>query len=639
MRAAVAVLAVLSLDGAATVGRDEVRSFAQAPRLALAALSPDGVNLSFVEHSADSQAVVLRSLRDGSERRTLEVEAGRERIRWCDWAGSAQLLCGTVSPVRAPHRIIEKTRLYVITWATGETRELNERLEDPVRDQIIDFAAGEPGRVLLQHDPVGRGYPEVAELDVASGALRRVVRSHPPVRRWMSDGRGNVHLGVGYGAEKASLHVQRGATNGWSVLLEQALTDIHAIGPLELGAPNVLYALKHHQGRAALFRLDLDSDRPVASLLFADPVYDVAGPVSLDPQTRALLSIQYVRDREQVHFFDKEEAQRGAWLDARLAGTVNLIIDRSADGRRLLVRSASDVNPPSLYLYDVAKPALTLLGHQYPELEDRVLAPMQLVSYPTRDGQIIPGYLTLPRVPTPRGLPTVVLPHGGPETRNLQTFDPLVQFLAAHGHAVLQMNYRGSLGYGAGFAAAGVGQWGGVVHNDITDGTRWLVKQGIADPTRICIAGLSFGGYAALLGAARESQWYACAASYAGVADLMALAQYTSRLQDSDLWNERLGEDQRALWQMSPIARVHAIETPILMMHGRQDPVAPISQMRRFARALRNAQKPQRLLERADCDHEMTVESCRIAFFSELKYFIQTTMGRDPSDSDPTRAD
>jgi dipeptidyl aminopeptidase/acylaminoacyl peptidase len=170
-----------------------------------------------------------------------------------------------------------------------------------------------------------------------------------------------------------------------------------------------------------------------------------------------------------------------------------------------------------------------------------------------------------------------------------------------------------------------VGQWGGVIHNDITDGTRWLVDQEIADPARICIVGQSFGGYAALLGAARESQWYACAISFAGVSDLMAFHQYTQRLQSASMWSERLGSNQQALWQMSPLARVHAIETPILLMQGRLDPVVPVSQSRRFARALRLADKPHRFLERVECDHEMTIEACRIEFFTEAATFLDAS--------------
>jgi dipeptidyl aminopeptidase/acylaminoacyl peptidase len=184
------------------------------------------------------------------------------------------------------------------------------------------------------------------------------------------------------------------------------------------------------------------------------------------------------------------------------------------------------------------------------------------------------------------------------------------------------MNFRGSFGYGTRFAAAGVGQWGGVIHNDITDGARWLIETRRADPLRMCIVGLSFGGYAALLGAARESQWYACAASFAGATDLMALSEYTSRLQDAEVWRERLGRDRRALWQMSPMAHLRHVETPVLILHGRNDPVVPVSQSRRFSRALRDTGKQHEYVEPVECDHEMTVEACRMVFFDRLQQFL-----------------
>lgn len=629
---AAAVLFAVSADGAAAAADADVRVFAHAPALALATLSPDGAYLSYAEQSGGRQTVVLRVLRDGAQRPTLSVESKRERIRWCDWAGPAHLLCGTIVPIRRPERVSEETRLYAIDAADGRIRELNARLADPVRDEIIDLLPRRPGHVLLQHDPVGRGYPEVSELDVRNGALRRVVRTHPPITRWMSDGRGEVRLGIAYGGATASLFVRRpGLADDWTVFLQQSLTDPEAIGPLAFGAdPDELYVVKHHQGRAALFHTNT-ARSDVPSLLFAHDIYDVGGPLLLDPRTRALLAVQYLAHHEELHFFDDNAAALQARLNQHLADTVNLVVSATADGRYRLVRSVSDTDPPSLYLFDSGKQSVTLVGHQYPQLEGRELARTRPMTYRARDGQIIPAYLTLPANGKVNGLPAIVLPHGGPETRTIQTFDPLVQFLASQGYAVLQMNFRGSLGYGARFAAAGAGQWGGVIHNDITDGARWLVEQKLADPARLCIVGVSFGGYSALLGAARESEWYACAASFAGPTDLMAFAQYTQRLQGAGLWKERLGGDQRALWQMSPMARVRTVETPILLMQGRNDPVVPVNQARRFARALRNAGKQHQFIERTDCDHEMTIEACRMMFFTELRRFLAATIGIEES--------
>ena len=620
------IVAIVAVLGSETIGAGEPNHFARSPSFAHAVLSTDGALLGYVEHSGGDQHVVIRRIADGAERHALALESARERVRWCGWSGPRYLLCGTVQPVRQPDRVVERTRLYAVDSANGGVRELNTRFEDPVRDQVIDLLPSRPAHVLLQLDRFGRGYPDVFELNVASGEMRLLVRSHPQVRRWMSDGRGEVRLGVGYDNGRGLLLVRERDADAWRIFADHALNDLHAIGPLSIGADGMVYVLRHHRGRAALYSIDTQAPGSAPILLFADPIFDVSGPVILHPRTRALLAVEYVAERQERHFFDADEQRRQAWLDERLPGLVNRVLDRSLDDRYQLVESASDVDPPSLYVFDTLRTQLTLLGHQYPELEGREFARMQRVTYGARDGQIIPGYLTRPRTQQ-AGAPAIVLPHAGPESRDFERFDPLVQFLAARGYVVLQMNYRGSFGFGAGFAAAGAGQWGGVIHRDITDGTRWLVAEGIADPERICIVGQSFGGYAALLGAARESQWYACAASFAGPSDLLALSEYVGRMSDADLWQQRLGRDSRALWQMSPRAWVRHFETPILLIHGRNDPIVPVGQSRRLAAALRKAGKPHEVIERPDCDHGMTIASCRAVFFAALDAFLAAHVG------------
>lgn len=614
---------VLALGSCATSAAEgiDVRAFARAPAMAQVSLSPDGAWLAFVAQADGRQFVVLRSLKDGSERATLDVMSRRERVRWCDWAGSVELLCGTVLPHRRPDRVAETTRLYVIQPSSGRVRELAARLPDPVRDRVIDFSGQRRGHVLLMHDPVGQGYPEVSQLDLSSGALRRLISSTPPIREWMSDGRGNVRLGLAHDGGMAALYTLQ---NGeWKLFREQSLRDPQAVGPMAFGDDDILYVLRHHEGRVGLFEMNLRRDEE-PRMLFADPTYDVAGPLIQDSRSRRLLGVRYVAEREEQRFFDASAARLQTELDRALPDATNLVAGMSADAQLRLVQSSSDTDPPSWYLHDVQAGSVALVGHQYPELEDVELVPTRAVTYSARDGQRIPAYLTVSA--SRRVLSAVVLPHGGPETRNALGFDPLVQFLAAQGHAVLQMNFRGSFGYGAGFAAAGVGQWGAVIHNDITDGARWLVAQKLVDPARMCIVGQSFGGYAALLGAARESQWYACAASYAGISDLLALSQYAQRLQSAAVWNERLGTNTQALWQMSPMTKVRAIEIPILLMHGRNDPVVPVSQSRRLARELRAEGKSHRYLERVDCDHELTIESCRVEFFTELQRFLSLAL-------------
>jgi dipeptidyl aminopeptidase/acylaminoacyl peptidase len=624
-----ACVLLIAGEGEAASGQLSASVFARSPQFSHAALSPDGSNLSYVRSNGDRETLVSRRLRDGAEHELWSVDSRRERIGWCDWGGNRHLLCGTSVSIRRPNGVVQSTHLYAVDARGASVRELNRRFEHGIRDHVISLPSADNPLALIQHDPSGRGYPEVAALDIQTGQLERVARSQPPIRRWLTDHRGQLALGIAFDATSASIYVPSPDSDSWRVLLEQELADVHAIAPLAVGN-NLLYALKHHQGRTGLFSIDLRAQSAAADLVLADPHFDIAGPVVLDEESGQLLGVHIIRASSQYVAVDEDEMRRQRLLAERFIFAFPQVIDRSQDGRWWLVEASSDVDPPSLYLFDARDMQLSAIGHSYPDLEDITLAPMESVVYKARDGQLIPAYLTRHEGARGKPVPAIVLPHGGPESRVWRRFDPLVQFLASRGFAVLQMNYRGSLGYGAGFAAAGVGQWGGVIHNDITDGARWLVEQRIADPTRTCIVGSSFGGYAAMLAAMRESEWYACAASFAGISDLLSFSQHTRRLPDAQTWNQRLGEDSRALWQMSPISRVRSSETPLLLMHGLLDAIVPASQSRRLARAARNEGKHVELILRSDCDHEMTVESCRSAFYEHLEDFLQRALQESP---------
>ena len=600
--------------------------FARAPQFSQAALSPDGSHLSYVRQKGERETLTVRRLRDGAERELWSVESRRERIGWCDWGGRRHILCGTFVAIRRPSGVLQTTNLYALETRGGSVRELNRHLDQPIRDHVIALPTSRNPHALIQHDPSGRGYPEVAALDIRTGQLARIARSQPPIRRWLTDHRGELALGIAFDGIRASIYVPSTGSDSWRLLIEQDLSDLQAIAPLAIG-DSTLYALKHHKGRAGVFSVDLQASSPEQSLVLADPHFDFAGPVILDSANGDILGVHIVRESPQYVSLVEEERRRQRLLAERFESAVPLVMDRSEDGRWWLVEASSDVDPPSLHLFDSEQNELSFIGHSYPDLESNALAPMQSVVYKARDGQMIPAYITRSDAAADHPAPAIVLPHGGPESRVWRRFDPLVQFFASRGFVVLQMNFRGSLGYGAGFAAAGAGQWGGVIHNDITDGARWLVEQRISDPTRTCIVGSSFGGYAAMLGAMRESEWYACAASFAGISDLLSFSQHARRLRDAEVWSLRLGEDLRALWQMSPISRVRSSETPLFLMHGLLDAMVPASQSRRLARVARKEGKAVELVIRSDCDHEMTVESCRTAFYEHLEDFLRRHLG------------
>jgi dipeptidyl aminopeptidase/acylaminoacyl peptidase len=291
----------------------------------------------------------------------------------------------------------------------------------------------------------------------------------------------------------------------------------------------------------------------------------------------------------------------GSALSSRCCTEVQ-IRDRSLDGNRLLIWAGGASDPGTFYLFDQAARRLERLTQPFETLAEVRLAPVKPVGYSARDGLAIPAYLTLPNGKAERGLPLVVLAHGGPFVRDSWNYDPYVQFLASRGYAVLQPNFRGSTGYGRRFVEQGYGQWGRKMQDDVDDGVDWLVEQGIVDPKRVCIMGASYGGYVALWGAIRNPEKYRCAVSLAGVTDLPGMLKHDRRMFAAPRyfkqWEQRVrGEKETDLKALSPLAQAARLYVPVLIAHGERDTNVPAKQALDLIAALgRRTGKPSEVM-------------------------------------------
>jgi dipeptidyl aminopeptidase/acylaminoacyl peptidase len=291
------------------------------------------------------------------------------------------------------------------------------------------------------------------------------------------------------------------------------------------------------------------------------------------------------------------------------------------------------------YLFTAADNRMRRLAMAYPELGDRVRGEQQAIRYRARDGVRIPAILTLPAGER-RNLPLVLLPHGGPHgVRDTLGFDYWATFLASRGYAVLQPNYRGSGGYGDAWQRSGYRQWGGVMQHDLDDGVDALARSGIIDPTRVCIVGGSYGGYAALAGATLTPERYRCAASVAGVSDLSEMLLETQRRtggddsMSSDWWRQSIGDredDRDSIRAVSPAFLADRVRAPILLIHGTDDTVVPIDQSRRMLRALNAAGKDVRFVELSGDDHWLSDAPTRVRMLRELEGFLAQHLGAAP---------
>ena len=261
------------------------------------------------------------------------------------------------------------------------------------------------------------------------------------------------------------------------------------------------------------------------------------------------------------------------------------------------------------------------------------MAPMRATSYRARDGLEIPAYLSLPAgtgAKPAAPLPAIVMPHGGPGARDFSSFDPLVQLFTSRGYAVLQMNYRGSAGYGSAFQGAGHHQWGQAMQDDVTDGTRWLAAEGFADPRRTCIVGWSYGGYAALMGAVKEPELYACVVSIAGVSDLPDLIASKRNYINGRIGTAAIGDlwtDRKSLEANSPVNGADRIRAPVLLAHGTKDRVVQIKQSTDMAKALKRAGKSFQYVELEDADHSVLRGPERLKLFRAVDEFVTQVLG------------
>ncbi len=336
-------------------------------------------------------------------------------------------------------------------------------------------------------------------------------------------------------------------------------------------------------------------------------------------------------DRPGLHFFDEDsdEALLSQAIAKSFPGQFAYISNVTRDGKRAIVHVSSDRNPGDYYLFDLATRNAQLLVHARPWVDPNVARPMEPVQITARDGITMHGFLTTPAGPKP--YPLVVLPHGGPHgIFDYWGYEPEVQMLASRGYAVLQVNYRGSGGYGIQFEKIGYKQWGLSMQDDLTDATRWAVTQGYTDAQHICIYGGSYGGYAALEGAAREPDLYKCAVGYAGVYDLRVQVD-RSDTHRSDMGmsylDTVLGTDRDDLLRRSPLGGVKQIKANILLMHGGEDPRVPIKNFDEFTQALRDNGKQYETLVEPKEGHGFFVPAHREAAYQKLLDFLDRNIG------------
>ena len=608
------------------------KAFAAAPAMWGAHLSPDGTKVSFIH--MHEQGMTLLSVLDtatGKVTPALTGERDRFTVDWCDWANNTRLLCGLRWAVLEAPIAYPVTRLVAVNADGSDMKVLlADRLPErgpafgQVQDRVVDWLPDDERHVLIQVTTTdGSG---VSKLDIYNGDLVILERDHARARTWISDGHGVARLYhiVADEDERWDVREKPEQDASWSKLHGARLEDIDdPFQPIGFADNrNELLYYDDHEGRTALFAMNLAKERQTR-LVFSHPTVDVDSVLAFG-KFRRLVAATYITDRPRYEFFDRRVADIHARLSRTLPGKQIAVFDEDWNQRYYLVYVGSDQDPGTYYRFDTEKNQLMQLSATYPTLTGRQLVPMREIHYAAKDGTPIPGYLTLPAGDGRK--PAIILPHGGPTARDYTSYDFLAQYLAANGYAVLQSNYRGSDGYGVEWRGAGGFRNWRVAISDIADGADYLVKEGIADPDRICALGWSYGGYAALMSAIEQPKRFRCVVSIAGVTDPFAYAANSGHFVGGRATQAFVGAGDE-LKAGSPTARAADLAVPVLLAAGVRDMNVPFSQSQSFARNLSRAKKDVQFVEYEFAQHDISPERYRTDLLTRVGEFLGQHLG------------
>jgi len=660
-------MAVLMLGALAAPAKAQilpVEEFARRPALAHVSLSPSGRYLAYVAQDDTNAALAVRDLQTGVTS-TLFGSESSERfggvfIEWVDWKGDDLLIVAATridltryrgdadGPIR---RANFGRSLLAISRDGGDIRPLQGPRARPGHPgDLLDMLPDDPVHILITHRDA-RGALDVARVDVQTGEAELVIEGDSRVISYLTDVDGAVVGRLVYrGIRGRILIMQARAADGeWIETFRlhrdevRDLPRFRFLGPTD--QPSQVYvAMRPDAGEQpdtyGVHVFDF-ATRTMGPAIWRHGTYDVANIV-LFGDASGLAAGCYWVDVYRCDFVDPAQARVMSAISRYFGPEFSTsIVSQSQLDDKWLIWAKSPTNAGQYHLFDLKTLQMELVGSVFPGLPEASLGRMRRIDYTADDGQALVAYLTRPPgAEDDDRPPLIVMPHGGPESSDHMAWDTWVQFFANRGYQVLQPNFRGSSGRGRTFAEAGYRQWGGLMQNDVTDAVEYVVAEGLADPEQICIVGASYGGYAALMGAARQPDLYRCAISVAGPSDLIDMLNRERREAGSDgtdryeYWVSSIGdprEDRDALRAVSPVQLTEGWRIPVLLIHGEQDDVVPVDQSRDMERALRRAGADVELLLLEEAGHSDWQRREEITVMKAMEAFLAKHLPVTPS--------
>lgn len=631
-----------------------------APEYSSPKLSPSGRYLAFYAQSqvdGEGDVLIVRDLDAPDGPADRRASFGDLSILEIHWANEDRILVTVASrggieivgrairfPVSRVMSVPRETLTNAVALFDDEGRNVTGNLRNLELNDITDLLPDDPDHILMSAWR-GRAH-HLWRVNVHTGEADVAERGNSRTAMWFTgpDGYAVMRVEVSARGRRVTVFTRDQPRSRWRRAASYRINELSDLAPEFEWAglsddPNMIYVYGRPEGagRNNVYLYDLANGTYAETVATHERV-DIDSTL-VHPRTRRYVGHVYVEDRQHFVFADTGLQRHLTGIEGFFGGEVS-VVPLDLSGNRMTLYVSGPTEPGAYYVYDTEARSIDPLYLSRPGIPLEDLSPVEIVHYTTRDGLELTGYLTRPAGRAGMSVPLVVMPHGGPEMRDVYDFDPVAQYLAYNGYAVFQPNFRGSSGYGDAFAEAGYRQWGGAMQDDVTDGVEHLIATGRAARDRICIMGFSYGGYSALIGGALAPDAYQCVIASAAATDLPAFVEgWRDRDEDAyEYWREVIGDpetDSDRLHQVSPVNLASHYRAPVLLFHGDADQIVPVEQSRMMAMALENAGMEYRYDELPGIGHSLTQGANLREQMNRSVWLLNRTIGPQRFGSDP----
>jgi dipeptidyl aminopeptidase/acylaminoacyl peptidase len=615
-----------------------IESFASLPDVTKGRLSPDGIHFASLVRidTPDFQGTAIHILNvDTSEIKLHAATDNTETvIKNISWVNTVMILVKVQFTAYRYNGDAIEQRFMKLNAHTGELKPLigtdffrTNSYMPQSQGYVVDYLPEDPEHILLGIKRKPRHGEEVYKISMGEEKPQRVQKSVDYYYGWLSDQQNNVRLATSTRkSTKSEIKLKDLESGKFRTLWKYEYYSDKRVSPLDFDEdPNILFYKAFHNGFFALFKADVSQDPIKGELVHSIDGEDFNGYILYHSRDDRRVVGFYQANNSKHYYWDEEHKKMQATLDHTFPDTSNSFYARSNNDNRLLVYRSSSKDPGAYYLWDRSKKTIDLLAVANPRLHPDDMAVSEAFSFTARDGFEVDGLLTLP---AGKALPraTIIYPSSKPSGRHSNEFNYVVQLFASRGFNVIRLNYRKSSGGGLDSLKKGLEEWVANIQNDIEDANQWGIDKGLIQKGKVCIAGVKYGGYVALMSAVENRGQYACAISISGISDLPDMFTDSKRYTSHTSVKKFLGNDSKTMRKLSPVSLTKTIQIPILLIHGADDIVVPASQSEQMYDALKRGKKDVEYVKIEAAGHSFEEQEHRTTLYSALEKFLKNNL-------------